>query len=893
MGIADQLNKTFFNASGSALVQGTIIRATTGVNQATTALSSGGTADVIGVMSSLRAGLGSAFLAQTAGETQVLMETGLTLVAGQQVFVSASVAGRGTNVAPANATSVGYITDVSKYASRSLVSAVFFGGKGAQSASADWLITLTRYFIVDNELGNDANLGYIDAVEGTDLSATAPTVAVKTLERLLAIIPTVGNNRRAQIIAKARSDGGRYLAADGVTESNFYLNTVGYQRLILRGTGTVTSAGAIAWSNSAADLMCQGGRIATGTDAAGYKLSYNLIGTVGSATPGTPISLTVVAHGLATGDCVFVESVYGTTGANGRYIITVTDANNFTLNGSTDTETWLPGGTQRVYAARITKADGSAAGFTTDTSDTTITGLRVRYAVGSSTGVSNVVNTVWSNGAASILFATPWATVPLTSDIFYLEEPGLNIRRVSVSAIMGYGEPTAGAASVNAGMVVSGFRAATLSIGRPAYVITAFVHPYTLVGVDSFQITLGITAPFTGQTNTTVGANRIGDSTAANASSLYISKCLSVSMDHTYFVRRSGAASTVVMASIARLRVGQACGFARGMILRSVGAAPGSPAGRAVAADDSCFGRIGTGGNMPVRIFGPESTTVAAALVGLFLDQVSIVCQSLVTEILDATGIGIVVSGNGCRVVLSNVNGSSNHSYGLSLNVNNNAVVEGGARDNTVLISHLQVLPNGISGGLGSYQVGARDGGTAVVSKVDLTSNIAYSDIVDTNGCRICVLRTSPGNLSTQVKLQLQRTGGYINNTGGTLARYRVVRATTVKQEIALAQANTSANATGVLGALFNAPLTTAYGIVVQAGEETFIEFDRSGAHPAPTIGQLAYLAVDTAGLAQADVPATAATNQLFVLGVITALHPTNTDIAAVQLAPSARPALA
>lgn len=761
--------------------------------------------------------------------------------------------------------------------------------------SADWPIELTRYFIVDNDLGDDTKLGYIDAVEGTDLSATAPTVAFKTIERLLEIIPMLGNNRRAQIVAKARSDGGRYLAADGVTESSLILNIFGYQRFGLRGTGTVASANAVAWSNNAADLMCQGGRIATGTNSAGYKLTYNFIGTVTGATPGSPITLTVVAHGLATGDCVFVESVFGTTGANGRYIITVVDVNNFRLNSSNDTETWLAGGSQRVYAAKVTKADGSAAGFTTDTSDTTITGLRVRYDFGSSAGVSNVVNSVWSNGATSILFATPWATVPSVNDVFYLEEPGLNIRRVAVSAVMGYlaSSSTGGSAFIVAA-VLSGFRTATLTLARPAYATCVFVHPLALVVQDVLDVTFSNAALLTGvSAQTTVGPNRVGDSTGVSTSSFSIIKCQNAVIDHTYFVRRSGTASNVNMANISRLRVSQACGFARGMILRNVGASTGTGAGRPVAANDSCFGRIGTGGNMPVRVFGPESTAASIVLVGLFLDSTAITCQSLVTEILDATGVGIAVIGNGCRVTLSNVNGSSNAAYGISTNLENNSIVSSGARDNVILISHLQVLPNGISGALGAYQMGARESGVTVISKVDLTSNLAYADLVDTNGVRISVLRTSPGELSTQVKLQLQRTAGYVNGTGGTLTRYRVVRATTVRQEIALARANTSANATGILGTLFNTTLNGAYGLIAQPGEESFIEFDRSGAHPAPTIGQLAYLSIDTAGLAQADVPATAATNQLFILGVITALHPTNSNIAAVQLSFSPRPQLA
>ena len=75
--------------------------------------------------------------------------------------------------------------------------------------------------------------------------------------------------------------------------------------------------------------------------------------------------------------------------------------------------------------------------------------------------------------------------------------------------------------------------------------------------------------------------------------------------------------------------------------------------------------------------------------------------------------------------------------------------------------------------------------------------------------------------------------------------------------------------------------------------DECWIEFDRSGAHPAPSLQGDAFLSVDTAGLAQADAPASAATNQRFRLGYVTAIHPANTDIALVKLGMSAEPVTA
>ena len=50
---------------------------------------------------------------------------------------------------------------------------------------------------------------------------------------------------------------------------------------------------------------------------------------------GGPIVVTVNNHGFQTGDQVFIRNVQGNTAANGAFTITVVDANQFSLNGST------------------------------------------------------------------------------------------------------------------------------------------------------------------------------------------------------------------------------------------------------------------------------------------------------------------------------------------------------------------------------------------------------------------------------------------------------------------------------------------------------------------------------------------------------------------------------
>jgi len=66
---------------------------------------------------------------------------------------------------------------------------------------------------------------------------------------------------------------------------------------------------------------------------------------VNGATNASPIQITTIEdHGLTTGDTVFIDGVLGNTGANGTFIVTVTAAKTFTLDGSTGTGAYTSGG---------------------------------------------------------------------------------------------------------------------------------------------------------------------------------------------------------------------------------------------------------------------------------------------------------------------------------------------------------------------------------------------------------------------------------------------------------------------------------------------------------------------------------------------------------------------
>jgi hypothetical protein len=56
-----------------------------------------------------------------------------------------------------------------------------------------------------------------------------------------------------------------------------------------------------------------------------------LVANITGATNATPVSILSVAHSLSSGQTVTVTGALGNTGANGTYVVTVTDADNFTM----------------------------------------------------------------------------------------------------------------------------------------------------------------------------------------------------------------------------------------------------------------------------------------------------------------------------------------------------------------------------------------------------------------------------------------------------------------------------------------------------------------------------------------------------------------------------------
>ena len=116
--MADLVQGTAINGDSVPLVYGMITRLV-GDNTITRAQADS-TAHLQGLYGvvlsgSIAPGSPSTVLATNAAKSKVLLETGLTPSAGQTVYVSSAVAGRGTIAAPANAIAIGVIEDASSY----------------------------------------------------------------------------------------------------------------------------------------------------------------------------------------------------------------------------------------------------------------------------------------------------------------------------------------------------------------------------------------------------------------------------------------------------------------------------------------------------------------------------------------------------------------------------------------------------------------------------------------------------------------------------------------------------------------------------------------------------------------------------------------------------------
>jgi hypothetical protein len=230
----------------------------------------------------------------------VLLEVGLTPIAGQTLYVSAAVAGRATNVQPTNAVAIGTIEDASTYTLNGTVFATVaipaaiegaggdFPGYGgapppiamgnaasggvamtaarsdqvnAQFLMADWPMTTIRTFLYDPVNGNDTNPGYSD-IAGPYNPATQ---AKLTLNGIQSVLPRHFAGRTFRLIIASTTFANAELdqllsGATGVGSGS-----------VVRGTSTNATASSVAFQDDTADRTFVGATTATSCNAGGYN----------------------------------------------------------------------------------------------------------------------------------------------------------------------------------------------------------------------------------------------------------------------------------------------------------------------------------------------------------------------------------------------------------------------------------------------------------------------------------------------------------------------------------------------------------------------------------------------------------------------------------------------
>lgn len=155
---------------------------------------------------------------------------------------------------------------------------------------ATWNPSGVRVFCVDSSAPDDSALGYADSADATQANVAAATVtcggvAKKTIEGVCAVIPQVGNGRVAHIVINA----GTY------AESLRCLGKIRDMTVVVRGTGTNSTAGATKFTGTTADLTHEGAQTCSGMNAAGYNPATSTTSAtlqlvkVGGGGPGFPV----------------------------------------------------------------------------------------------------------------------------------------------------------------------------------------------------------------------------------------------------------------------------------------------------------------------------------------------------------------------------------------------------------------------------------------------------------------------------------------------------------------------------------------------------------------------------------------------------------------------------
>lgn len=152
--------------------------------------------------------------------------------------------------------------------------------------------------------------------------------------------------------------------------------------------------------------------------------------TISGATDATPIVVTTTTHGLSTGDVVVVSGVGGNTAANGTFVITVTDATHFSLNGSAGNASYTSGGTATFNGTQFIGTGTSVITLTGSPLDSVY--LQVQCSVAGTIGTSAQITISLDAGR------TVYQTVNLqTATSYAIPNTGITLHFAAGTLVLG------------------------------------------------------------------------------------------------------------------------------------------------------------------------------------------------------------------------------------------------------------------------------------------------------------------------------------------------------------------------------------------------------------------------------------------------------------------------
>jgi hypothetical protein len=136
----------------------------------------------------------------------------------------------------------------------------------------------------------------------------------------------------------------------------------------LTRSGGILNSGTLADCDNFRTLCYADGELISYEDATLTTAFHYDLGAHGSpvsitgASNTTPIQIAALGHGFGTGETVVISGVVGNTAANGTWVITVVDNNNFKLNGTSGNGAYTSGGTAAIPARLRRGVFGSPIG---------------------------------------------------------------------------------------------------------------------------------------------------------------------------------------------------------------------------------------------------------------------------------------------------------------------------------------------------------------------------------------------------------------------------------------------------------------------------------------------------------------------------------------------------